>query len=74
MKTISVTAKFTVTFPYQVTDEQFRSLDNGELRLDDVVDESVPYRLASSEGDCELDWDYSTRRRGRRRLAVGGAR
>lgn len=72
MKTINVTALFTVTFPHRITNEQFVSLESGTVRLDDIVDESVPYRLASSQGDCEMDWDYSTRRRGRPR--TGNAR
>ena len=58
MKTIEVTATFTVRFPWDVNDEQFKQLEAGKARLEDLVDDSHAYHLLSSEGDVDWDWDF----------------
>ena len=55
---IRVTAKFEVTFIHRVTEAQFEEMDKDELEVMDVVDESIAYGLLSSDGECEMEWDY----------------
>jgi len=58
MPKIRVEWRATVMVDVSVTAKQLRQLEAGEIELDDVVDETVPYRALSSEGDCEfVDWD-----------------
>jgi len=56
---IRVTARFDVTFDYEVTESQFKEMDKDELEVSDVVDESVAYGHLSNNGDCEMEWDYA---------------
>jgi hypothetical protein len=56
---IWVTAKFEVRFKHKVTLEQFKELDSDKLEVSEVVDESVAYEQLSSDGDCEMEWDYA---------------
>jgi hypothetical protein len=58
MVPIRVTARFEVTFIHKVTESQFEEMDKNKLEVSDVVDESIPYGLVSSEGECEMEWDY----------------
>ena len=58
MVPIRVTARFEVTFLHKVTEAQFKKMDEDDLKVSDVVDESVAYSHLSSEGDCEMEWDY----------------
>lgn len=56
---IMVTATFEVTYRRAVTMSQFKKLEQETIEIADVVDESEPYRLASCEGECEMDWDVA---------------
>lgn len=56
---IMVEATFSVRFRRAITLAQFKELESGAIEIDDVVDESEPYRLASSEGEVEMDWDFA---------------
>lgn len=59
MVPIRVTARFEVTFTHRVTETQFKELDAGNIDIEDVVDETIPYAEAATSGDCEMEWDYS---------------
>lgn len=56
-KRITVTATFSVTFDTYVTKDQLADLESGGEDIANVVDEGDAYRLANSEGDCEMEWD-----------------
>jgi len=58
VRTIEVTATFTLRFEKRVTDEVFETLKNG-ADVEDIIDESEVYRRLSSEGDAEYEWDYN---------------
>ena len=58
MKTIEITARFEVRYTKQLTDDQVVALEGG-TDVEDLVDESEAYRLAATEGECEMDWDYA---------------
>lgn len=58
MKTIEITARFEVRFTKKMTDAQLADLESGG-RVEDLVDESEAYRLAGTEGACEMEWDYA---------------
>lgn len=69
MKTIEVTATFTVRFPWNIDDTQFKQLEAGKARLEDLVDVSHAYHLLSSEGDVDWDWDPAPKPKKRKRKA-----
>lgn len=56
---ISVTATFEVTFKHPISLQKFEDLCAGKTTIQDVVDESYAYAAISSQGTCEMDWDYS---------------
>lgn len=58
MVDIRVTARFEVVFLHKVTEAQFEEMDKDELDVNDVIDESVGYGHLSSDGTCEMEWDY----------------
>lgn len=58
MKTVIITAVFEVQFRKTLTDKQVKRLEAGES-VENFVDESEAYRRASSEGTCEMEWDYA---------------
>jgi hypothetical protein len=58
MRTIDVTARFEIRFQRRVTEEVFAMLEQG-TRIDDVIDESEVYKLLATEGECEMDWDFT---------------
>jgi hypothetical protein len=60
MRTINVTARYEITFQKKMTDKQIAELESGAADIEDMIDESEPYRLLSSEGTCEMDWDFAT--------------
>ena len=57
-ETIQVTARFEVTFYAEVTEEQWLQMDADKLKVEDVIDESVPYSHLANDGTCEMEWDY----------------
>jgi hypothetical protein len=57
MKTIDVTARFEIRFKHKVTNEQFAQLESG-ISVETFIDESDVYQRLSSEGECEMDWDF----------------
>ena len=55
---IRVECRATVMVDVNVTAKQLRQLDAGEIKLHDIVDESVPYRALSTNGEFEFtEWD-----------------
>jgi len=58
MKTIEITARFEVRFTKRLTDAQVADLESG-TSIEDLVDESEAYRLAATEGECEMEWDHA---------------
>lgn len=56
-KRILVRAEFAVEFETFVTEAEFDKLGDGELDLDQLVDESEVYRLLATEDSSEYDWD-----------------
>lgn len=66
---LRVECRATVIVDVNVTSKQLRQLDAGEIELHDIVDESVPYRALSDDGEFEFsEWDREQpkHRRGRR--------
>jgi hypothetical protein len=66
---IRVECRATVMIDVKVTAKQLRDLDAGKLKLDDVIDESVPYQALATDGEFEYgEWDrvLPKRRQGRR--------
>ena len=65
---IRVQCRATVMVDVDVTTKQLRQLDAGEIKLDDIVDESVPYQALRSDGEFEFtEWDRESRPRPRNR-------
>jgi hypothetical protein len=58
MPTIQVTARFELRFDKQLTDNQFANLENG-MALDNIVDETEIYERLRTDGECEMDWDFT---------------
>jgi hypothetical protein len=56
MPKIEITARIEVTFKHTITKAQLARLKAGEP-LEEVVDESVPYQVAATEGRTEMDWE-----------------
>jgi hypothetical protein len=54
---IQVTARFEVTFETDLGADEFAALQDGNTPIDDYIDESTPYRLLSSDGTCEMEWE-----------------
>jgi hypothetical protein len=55
---IRVECRATVMVDVSVTAKQLRQLDAGEIKLDDIVDESIPYQALSNDGTFEFtEWD-----------------
>ena len=66
---IRVECRATVMVDVNVTAKQLRQLDAGEIKLDDIVDESIPYQALSNYGEFEFtEWDrvQPKRRQGHR--------
>lgn len=58
---IQVTAVFTVTFDHEIREEDFKKLNEDEIEIDDVVDDSIAYGHLATEGHCDFEWDYSSK-------------
>lgn len=55
---IRVECRVTVMVDVTITAKQARELDAGTLKLEDLIDESVPYQALATDGEFEYDeWD-----------------
>lgn len=59
MPKIQVMATFTVSYQKTVTQAQLKQLEAG-TSIDEIVDESEPFREAATSGDCDMDWEPVT--------------
>jgi hypothetical protein len=55
---IRVECRATVMVDVKVTAKQVRQLEAGEIKLEDIIDDSVPYKALATDGEFEFeDWD-----------------
>lgn len=55
---IRIECRATVMVDVHVTAKQLRQLDASEIKLHDIVDESVPYQALATDGEFEfIEWD-----------------
>lgn len=47
-----------VSVGVELTDEQYAELESGEITLDQIIDESIPYEALSTDGTFEFtEWE-----------------
>lgn len=64
MPRIRVECRATVMVDVKVTAAQVRQLESGDLKLEDLMDETVPYRALATDGEFEfVDWDHAPLKR-----------